>query len=175
MTSGTDRIRRLVLLRHAKTEPGSSGPDALRALTEEGRRQAAWVGGALRDAQLEPELALVSAAVRTQQTWQHVAEAFDPEPEQDQRDELYSGGVGTVLDAVRALDERVRTVLVVGHEPVMSRTAALLADEGSEPALRDRVTFGVPTATFAVLEVTGAWETLDPGGARLVDVVVAPR
>lgn len=175
MTSHADRTRRLVLLRHAKAEPDSGGPDALRALTEVGRRQSAWVGQALHEAQLVPELALVSSAVRTQQTWQHVAASFDPEPEQDQRDELYSGGVGAVLDAVRGVDERVRTVLVVGHEPVVSRTAALLADEGTDAALRDRVMFGVPTATFAVLELSGTWDALDPGGARLVDVVVAPR
>ena len=175
MTAHADRTRRLVLLRHAKAEHGAAGPDALRALTDVGRDQSAWVGRALLDAGLVPELALVSSAVRTQQTWQHVADAFDPEPEQDQRDELYSGGTGSVLDAVRGVDERVRTVLVVGHEPIMSRTAALLATEESDPALVDRVSLGVPTATFAVLELTTPWAALDPGGARLTGVVGAPR
>lgn len=175
MTTHGDRTRRLVLLRHAKAQHDVDGPDALRTLTDVGRRQAAWVGTSLRDAGLVPELALVSSAVRTQQTWSHLADAFDPEPETDQRDELYGAGPGTVLDVVRGVDERARTVLVVGHEPTMSRTAALLASADSAAELVDRVAWGVPTATYAVLELLGGWDALDPQGARLVDVVVAPK
>src|SRR5690554_6285626 len=114
MGTHSDRARRLVLLRHAKAEQDVDGPDALRALTEVGRRQSAWVGQALLGAGLLPELALVSSAVRTRETWQGLAAAFEPVPEQDQRDELYAAGSGNVLEVVRAVDERVRTVIVVG-------------------------------------------------------------
>jgi len=175
MTAHADRTRRLVLLRHAKAEHDVDGPDALRALNGVGERQSAWVGRALLDASLVPELALVSSAVRTQQTWSHLADAFDPVPEADQRDELYSASPGTVLDVVRGMDERVRTVLVVGHEPTISRTAALLASEESDADLVDQVARGVPTATFAVLELAGPWAELDPATARLVEVTVAPK
>ncbi len=175
MNPHADRTRRLVLLRHAKAEQGFDGPDALRALTGAGRTQSAWVGRSLLGAGLVPELALVSSAVRTQQTWLHLADAFDPVPETDQRDELYSASPGTVLEVVRGVDERVRTVLVAGHEPTISRTAALLASAASDATLVDRVVWGVPTATYAVLELPGPWAELDPGTARLVDVVIAPK
>ena len=175
MTAHADRTRRLVLLRHAKAEQDFDGPDALRALTEVGHRQSAWVGEALRGAGLVPELALVSSAVRTRETWQGVAAAFEPVPEEDVRDEIYSAGPGTVLEVVRELDERVRTVLVVGHAPTMSRTAAVLASAESEDSLVDRVRGGVPTATFSVLELSAPWAQIDPGTARLTDVVVAPK
>jgi len=175
VTARADRTRRLVLLRHAKATQSYTGSDALRALTEVGHAQSAWVGRSLLGAGLVPELALVSSAVRTQETWQHLADAFDPLPEADQRDELYSAGPGTVLEVVRGVDERIRTVLVVGHEPTISRTAALLASEASDSALVARVELGVPTATYAVLELPGPWADLDPGSADLVDVVVAPK
>ena len=175
MSAHADRTRRLVLLRHAKAQQDFDGPDALRALTGVGQRQSAWVGESLRAAGLAPELTLVSSAVRTQQTWSYLADAFDPEPETDQRDELYGAGPGTVLEVVRGVDERVRTVLVVGHEPTISRTAALLASGDSSPELVERVAWGVPTATYAVLELSRGWDALDPQGARLVDVVVAPK
>lgn len=175
MTAHADRTRRLVLLRHAKAEQDSRGPDALRALTEVGRQQSTWVGRALEAAGFVPELALVSSAVRTHQTWSHLADAFDPAPEPELRDELYGASPGTVLEVVRGVDERVRAVLVVGHEPTISRTASLLASEDSSPELLDRVTLGVPTATLVVLELSGPWSELDPRGARLVDVVVAPK
>lgn len=164
-----------MLLRHAKAEQGWDMPDALRALTSVGRSQSEWVGRSLLEAGLVPELALVSAAVRTQETWQHLADALDPLPERDLRDALYSAGPGTVLEIVRAVDERVRTVLVVGHEPTISRSAALLAGTDSDASAVERVARGVPTATYAVLELTTSWDELDPGTARLVDVVVAPK
>lgn len=175
MRPHSDRTLRLVLLRHAKAAPGSGGPDELRALTATGREQAAWVGASLAGAGLVPEVALVSAAVRTRETWQHLGAALEPAPEEDVRDELYSAGVGTVLDVVREVDDRVRTVAVVGHEPTISRTAAVLAREDDDEALLDRVRHGVPTATYAVLELTTSWSRLDPGTARLVDVVTPPR
>lgn len=174
MTGRADRTRRLVLMRHAKAEHGAHGPDALRDLTEDGRDQAARAGQALAARGLVPELALVSPARRTRETWRLLAGAFALEPETDLRDELYGAMPGTVLETVRGLDERVRTVLVVGHEPTISRSAQLLASPDSTPEVLDRVALGVPTATFAVLELPGPWVGLDPGTARLVDVVVTP-
>jgi len=175
VTTHADRTRRVVLLRHAQAQQDARGPDELRALTEVGRHQARWVGQALATAGFEPEVALVSSAVRTRETWQLLAEAFEHEVDADVRDELYSATPGTVLELLRGVDERVRSVLVVGHEPTISRSACLLASEDSNESYVDRVTLGIPTATLAVLELPGPWARLDPQGARLVDVVVAPK
>lgn len=165
------QVRRLVLLRHAKAEH-SGVADELRRLTSLGVRQAAGVGGSLRTTGLLPERVLVSSAVRTQETWQHVASALadDPEPDVDPSDELYGAHVLDVVDLVRATDARVRTLLVVGHEPAMSGAAAHLAGTGSSSHLA-QVRTGLSTASYAVLEIVGPWAELTAGGARLVDVV----
>jgi len=165
------QVRRLVLLRHAKAEH-SGVADELRRLTSLGVRQAAGVGGSLRATGLLPERVLVSSAVRTQETWLHVASALadDPEPEVVASDDLYGAPVPGVVDLVRATDPRVRTLLVVGHEPAMSGVAARLAGTGSSSHLA-QVHAGLSTAAYAVLEVVGPWSDLTAGGARLVDVV----
>lgn len=165
------QVRRLVLLRHAKAEH-SGVADELRRLTSLGVRQAAGVGGSLRATGLLPERVLVSSAVRTQETWQHVASALadDPEPDVVPSDELYGAHVLEVVEHVRATDARVRTLLVVGHEPAMSGAAAHLAGSGSAAHLT-QVRAGLPTGAYAVLEVVGPWADLEPMGARLVDVV----
>lgn len=63
-------MRRLILLRHAKTEPdAASGKDRDRRLDERGHEDAATIGGWLADHDLVPDLALVSTATRAQQTW----------------------------------------------------------------------------------------------------------
>jgi len=61
---------RLILLRHGEAEAGSeTGGDFGRRLTARGREASAAVASALADVGLIPDLALVSAAVRTRETW----------------------------------------------------------------------------------------------------------
>jgi phosphohistidine phosphatase len=176
MSPTSDRTRRLVLLRHAKAEPrGDSVADEVRPLALEGRRQSGRVGHALLDGGLVPELALVSPSVRTRQTWELLRGAFgDADPEVVLDDGLYTGGVEELVGLVRGTDERVRSVLVVGHEPTISAAAASLAGPDSDPAAVARVRVGVPTATWALLELDEHWDTLGPRGARLRSVV-SPR
>jgi phosphohistidine phosphatase len=82
-------------------------------------------------------------------------------------DELYDAGVDQVLAAVRAADEAAGVVLVVGHEPAMSRTASALAGLGSDEATYARIQLGVPTASWSVLKLLGPWSELTRGSARL--------
>lgn len=162
---------RLVLLRHAKAEPAGGLDDLLRPLALTGRRQAGRVGDALRDSRLVPELVLCSAALRTRQTWELAALHLDVDPEVAVRDELYVAEVDDVLGLVRATDPRVRTLLVVGHEPTMAATAAHLADLAtSESGAVAQVRVGVPTATYSVLESVATWTNWAEGGATLTYV-----
>lgn len=164
-------VRRLVLLRHAKAEH-AGGADELRRLTSLGVRQAGGVGAALRTTGLVPERVLVSSALRTQETWSYVAAALGdaPEPEVVLSDALYGAHPLEVVDHVKATDARVRSLLVVGHEPAMSGAATHLAGSGSAAHLA-QVRAGLSTGSYAVLEVVGPWADLEPMGARLVDVV----
>ncbi|GGB96413.1 SixA phosphatase family protein [Cellulomonas carbonis] len=165
--------RRLVLLRHAKAEHGGALADELRPLSLEGRRQCAEVAAHLRSGAGLPERVLVSSAVRTRQTWELVrgALAGEPVPEVEVTDRLYDAGPGEVLDVVATVDERIRTLLVVGHEPAVSAVASYLAGAEGEAAHLGTVRAGLPTAGLAVLDVAGDWAALGPGAARLVDVL----
>ena len=166
--------RRLVLLRHAKAEPGTgSVPDAQRPLALNGRKQAARVGMALTSAGLVPELVVVSSALRTRQTWELASSHFEPSDYSrvEVRDELYEASVGDVLDLLREVDPGVGSVLVIGHEPTMAATAAYLAAPGSDDVALAQVRVGVPTATYSVLESTDLpWSEWGKGTARLLRV-----
>ncbi|MCV2393338.1 histidine phosphatase family protein [Actinotalea sp. M2MS4P-6] len=170
------RRRRLVLLRHAKAEPAGNVPDQLRPLAVVGRRQCGDVGQRLSTSGLVPEHVLVSTAVRTRQTWDLVRSAMGdvPEPEVLFTDELYDAGPRDVLALLRLLDERITTVLVVGHEPTMSVTAALLADPTPPVGDLGQLHVGLPTAGYAVLEGP-AWAEADRAALRLLEVARPPR
>jgi phosphohistidine phosphatase len=167
-------VRRLVLLRHAKAEQlgGAVHGDAQRPLALVGRRQSGQVGLALASAGLRPDLVLCSSSLRTRQTWELSRGALGTDGIEVRIDEaVYHAGVDDLLEMVRALGEGVRTVLVVGHEPTMSRTAATLAGDGSDAAAVARARAGVPTATFSVVETTGPWWSLSAENGRLTRIV----
>ena len=74
-------MRRLMLLRHAKTERAAPGErDRDRKLMKRGRSDAPAIGAYMAHHGLVPDLALVSPAKRAQETWALVAAAFAKAP-----------------------------------------------------------------------------------------------
>ena len=86
-------MRRLMLLRHAKTETDApSGKDHDRRLDDRGRSDAADVGAWMVRHRHVPDLVLVSPAVRGHQTWEIAWEAMKdlaPAPQVELVPELY--------------------------------------------------------------------------------------
>src|SRR3954447_4209343 len=70
-------MRRLMLLRHAKTaHDAPSGHDQDRRLDERGRRDAAAIGTWIGRHPPLPDAVLVSTAVRARQTWEIAGQAI---------------------------------------------------------------------------------------------------
>jgi phosphohistidine phosphatase len=164
--------RRLVVVRHAKAEPGGE-TDALRELAQQGWDDAVAAGRWLAGSDISPEGALVSSARRARSTWLAVAEGGSFEVEATYSDGLYSASPEAALDLVRETDDAVTTLVVVGHNPTMAYLAQLLDDgRGDDEAGRQMAT-GFPPGALAVFEVTGSWSDLDLASARLVSFHVS--
>jgi phosphohistidine phosphatase len=145
-------MKRLILLRHAKTEPrAESGEDFDRALTDAGRRAAAAAGEALARAGLIAEVALVSAAVRTRQTFELVAPSL-PDIRLEARRDLYEASSATLRQAAESAD--AGTVLLVGHNPGIGALARELGEACTAIGVEDRsyLAEGFPTAAAAAFE-----------------------
>ncbi len=152
-------VKTLVVMRHAKAEQ-SGASDAERQLTDRGLLDATEAGQWLAGRGVEPELALVSSAVRTVQTWDAANEGGGWDLEGTLEDALYEAGTESALDLVRAVDEAISTLVVVGHNPTMASLAALLDD--------NEITLGFPTSAMAVFSYDGKWEDVDEASASLV-------
>lgn len=164
--------RTLVVLRHAKAE--QSGPsDVERALAERGWADARAQGAWLAARGVRPGLALVSAARRTAETWQALAQGagWTLEPVLDRG--LYAAGPDTVLDVLAAMGGDAATVVVVGHNPTMAWLAQSLDDGSGDPAAAMALASDYPTCTASVFEVDCTWADLPVTGARLVAVHTA--
>ena len=159
--------RTLVVMRHAKAE--QAGPtDFERELAGRGRDDAADTGSWLAGLGLEADRALVSAATRTRDTWDHVCRGagWTLGPEVDRG--LYAADVDTVLDLVRLVGDDVTTLVVLGHNPTMASLALALDDgEGDDEAGNELAMGTFPTCATAVFGVVGSWSALDHGGASL--------
>ena len=82
-------------------------------------------------------------------------------------DRIYDATPGTVLAEINAVGDDVATLLVIGHEPVMSGLTLGLAGADSDTAAVAGVDSKYPTSAKSLLEVGGSWRDLQLGGARL--------
>ncbi len=106
-----------------------TAPDADRPLTSWGVAEAAATGAFLRGAGLIPDLALVSSARRTRETFAATGLACPAAI----REELYNCEPETVFDEVNAVHPDVDVLLVVAHFPGMPEAAQLLAPGADIP------------------------------------------
>jgi phosphohistidine phosphatase len=166
-TCHTLAVKTLVVMRHSKAE--QSGPsDFERELTDRGIVDATEAGQWLASRGIEPDQALVSAAVRTQQTWEAVDEGGGWDLEGTLEHALYEAGSESALDLVRRTDEAIRTLVVVGHNPTMASLVTLLDDGEGDDEAGNEVAIGFPASAMAVLEYDGEWADLDEASASVV-------
>jgi phosphohistidine phosphatase len=149
-------MRRLMLLRHAKTESDApSGRDQDRKLDNRGRHDAAEIGGFLGKNPPFPDLVLVSHAVRAVQTWEIAWEAMKervPAPQVQLMPELYGADLPQLLETVRNVSlTDPKRLMLVGHNPGMHELASALAGSG-DAAGRDILAENLPTAGLAILD-----------------------
>jgi phosphohistidine phosphatase len=159
--------RRLVVMRHAKAEPGGE-TDVLRELAQRGWDDALAAGRWLAGSGVVPDAALVSSARRARSTWLAVAEGGSFEVEATYSDGLYTAGPESALDLVRETSDDAQALVVVGHNPTMAYLAQLLDDGGGADEAGREMATGFPTGALAVFAVAGPWADLDLASASLV-------
>src|SRR4051812_16842690 len=104
-------MQRLILFRHGEAHTrAASGRDFDRTLTLHGQVTAARTAAALREAGAIPDIALVSNANRTTQTWGKASEQFEI-AQVEFKPGLYNASAEAILDLARRRSEG--TVMVV--------------------------------------------------------------
>jgi phosphohistidine phosphatase len=131
---------RVVLMRHGEAgeaDPGRWPDDRLRPLTDAGRREHERVAEALRRMGLAFDRILTSPLVRARETAEITARVYGgtaaPEPTDLLGDRAEPRSILAGLAGVEA-----ETVLCVGHEPTLSRLAALLVSPDGRARLEMR-------------------------------------
>jgi len=163
-------MKTLLLLRHANAEPTVlTKSDKERALTREGKADAARVGLELTKRQLIPDLILCSGADRARETAALVLPVLagsgpaDDVPIQYE-DELYLAEPATVLAHAQGAPEDVSTLMLIGHNPGFGMLGFALAGVGSMP---DKLASFPAASVAAFIFDAKHWTDVDPTHARL--------
>jgi phosphohistidine phosphatase len=159
---------KLLLLRHGKSswdDPALADFD--RPLAPRGRKAAERMGRELAARNWLPQLALVSPAVRTRDTWELVAAELSGSVSADFPDSLYDATAEDVLSEVQQTPKAVKTLLILGHNPGLEDLARQLAGDNSEAKALQQLREKFPTAALARFDFDGKWAELGFGRARL--------
>jgi phosphohistidine phosphatase len=150
-------VSTLILLRHGKSDWSGPELDHLRPLARRGRRQVPVAGRWLADNVGFIDLAVVSPAERTRETWRLAAAELAVPPPVREDDRVYAGSAQSLLGVVRELPGELATVVLVGHNPGLEDLMVSLTGR--------RVP--MPTSALAVIDLSGSWSAAADSSAEL--------
>jgi phosphohistidine phosphatase len=156
------RMKRLYLLRHAKSSWDDDGlADVERPLNKRGMRDAPMMGQRFLARGFAPDGIVSSGAVRAETTARAIAREIGyPTARVRREDALYLAGPATLLEIVRRADDRLGSLMLVGHNPGMTDFANTLSDF----RIDNLPTCGLFCADFAAER----WREVGPGAGVLV-------
>lgn len=167
-------MRRLILLRHAKSDWPEGVVDQERPLAPRGRAAAPRMGAYMAAEGLIADRVLVSPARRTRETWDLVATQLPAIRIVASEPRIYEASAARLLGVVREQPREAHTLLMVGHNPGFADLSGTLAAEGSAQALM-RLDEKFPTGAVAVIDLpVDDWNAVAPGIGRL-DRFITPR
>jgi phosphohistidine phosphatase len=168
-------MRRLMLLRHAKSDwaaPGARDHD--RPLSTRGREAAARMGTYMARHALVPDLIVASTAARVTETLALLLPAFKVPPKTMPDARLYETEADALLGVIKETPRTVHSLLLVGHNPALAELASLLMASGDVEA-RARLIEKFPTAALAVIDFPlDDWGKIHGKSGRL-DRFVVPK
>jgi phosphohistidine phosphatase len=143
-------MKELFVLRHGKAaylDPQLDDFD--RPLTLIGRQTVTILSEKIKDSKICPELVICSPARRTRETLDGLIKALPSFVKIVYEDEIYLASPQFILNKLNSLDDKFRSVLLVGHNPGLEQTLVQLAKD--DPLLK-HVT-PLPTACFIQLDL----------------------
>ena len=155
-------MKNIYLIRHAKSSwdfPNLT--DIKRPLNSRGKKDAPMMGQRLSAMGVKPDLILTSPAKRTRKTAKKIAkETGFPANKIIVNNNLYTAGVITLLQVIRAIEKKYDTVFLFGHNPEITALTNLLTHQ----QIYNLPTCGICCIAFEI----EAWQQVTEGKGKLV-------
>ncbi|MDY8109197.1 histidine phosphatase family protein [Fulvimarina sp. 2208YS6-2-32] len=161
---------RLFILRHAHSSWALPGQrDHQRNLDDRGREEAARLADAIEAEAIEIDCAHCSTASRARETFDLVKPAFKAIARTELSDDLYGLGPEAYIAAMCA-DPDARTVLVIGHNPMIEDFALSLVPQDSKAYAKLRE--GLPTCGFIEFSCAQGFKAMADGGGTMERILL---
>jgi phosphohistidine phosphatase len=154
-------MKRVVIVRHAKSVPYGYDDDFHRDLTERGIEDASRISLKLKELGIVPDRVIASPAVRTLHTSSIFCKNLGHDLKQVQEESSFYGGLTTqhFVDLLQQLPEDVQTVFVFGHNPTVYYLVYNLLKH---------FTADMPTCSTVVLDFeVQSWKDVSARGGKL--------
>lgn len=124
-------MKTLFLIRHAKSSWDDTAlPDRDRPLDDRGKRDVAKMGKRLAKRDVKSDLIMSSPAMRALATAEVIAKMLDYKRKDIVvNDRLYAGQADDLLDVIQELGDKLKHVMLVGHNPELTELAHHLSSE----------------------------------------------
>ncbi len=123
---------------------------------------------------LNLDIALVSAAARTTETWSIASADFTMPLSPSVEQSLYLCRSAHLIERLRGITPDTQSVVVVGHNPCMEEVALWLAGNANASSV-SQMHVKFPTCALATFELTaGGWDELAPKTVSFVRFIT-PR
>lgn len=147
-------MRQLILVRHAKSSwENPELNDFERPLNKRGKRDAPFMADLLAEKKVKPDLVLSSPAVRTKLTAIEFANKLGIDKEKIiWNEKLYLASAAKIFKILSAIDEKVKSVLLVGHNPGLTDLQNFLCSEEID---------NIPTCGIVAMKTKKDWKNIN--------------
>jgi len=123
--------RDLFIMRHAKSDWNHEHiSDFDRPLNKRGQRDAPAMAKWMLSEKLQPEFLIVSPALRAKQTATEIIEQLGiPDSSINYDKRLYLASAETLLNVIRDTDNKINSLMLVGHNPGLENLALVLCKD----------------------------------------------
>ena len=119
-------MKKLYIIRHTQKDENSSPEDYFIKLTPQGLDDAVALANLLETKDINPDLIVSSPALRARKTAKIISKTLGFEKNIMYNEVMYQGYLEEVIEAITFTFHTVETLIIVGHNPLLSNLASHL-------------------------------------------------
>ena len=152
----------LYLVRHAKSSwDDATLSDHQRPLNQRGLNNAPEMAARLKDSNTNIDQIICSTANRARTTAQLLAEGINYNANDiKQDDQLYFGGIHSMIDIINNTPASIGSLMLVGHNPDMTSLFNHLC--GNQ-------TYNMPTCAIGIIRFDGDWDDVSKNSGKVLE------
>ena len=154
-------MKKLFLIRHAKSDWSNLLLDDFdRPLNKRGLKDAPFMAKLLKEKAIKADLIICSPSLRTKLTSDFFIKELDLKNEIIFEKAIYEAPYENLLEVLQKIDDKYKTIILVGHNPGLCDLANFLCEDYFE---------NIPTCAIVEIDFdTNSWENIKKENSKVI-------